>query len=230
MPRVGANIRRYAILCHRWLGVVLCVLFAMWFFSGIVLMYSEYPVIRTRDRLARAAPLDIQRVRLSPAQAFRLLNAGEPPTEIRLNMFDGRPAYRFQFGHEAFLVYADTGEVCDEFPQMLALRIASLWTGQPAAAAKFEGALRREDQWKVSGEFGGLRPLLKYAWPDGEQVSVSSVSGEVVQYTTRASRLGTWLGAIPHWFYFTSLRRQQALWNRVVIGLRESVRWQRSWG
>ena len=42
---------------------------------------------------------------------------------------------------------------------------------------------------------------------DGEQVYVSQVSGEVVQYTTTASRLGAYLGAIPHWLYFTPLRK-----------------------
>ena len=29
---------------------------------------------------------------------------------------------------------------------------------------------------------------------------------EVVQYTTTGSRLGAYVGAIPHWFYFTPLR------------------------
>ena len=32
-------------------------------------------------------------------------------------------------------------------------------------------------------------------------------TGEVVQYTTTASRLGAYVGAIPHWLYFTPLRK-----------------------
>ena len=56
MPRAAVEFRRYAILCHRWMGVALSVLFAAWFVSGIVLMYCEYPVVRARDRLARAVP------------------------------------------------------------------------------------------------------------------------------------------------------------------------------
>jgi hypothetical protein len=39
-----------------------------------------------------------------------------------------------------------------------------------------------------------------------------------VQYTTAASRLGAYLGAIPHWLYFTPLRRHPPAWTRVVIG------------
>ncbi len=45
----------------------------------------------------------------------------------------------------------------------------------------------------------------------------SQVSGEVVQYTTTASRLGAYVGAIPHWLYFTPLRSQGPTWSRVVI-------------
>ncbi|HLI83093.1 MAG TPA: PepSY domain-containing protein [Bryobacteraceae bacterium] len=209
--------RRWAILTHRWLGVSLCVLFAMWFVSGIVLMYCDYPAISDRDRLARAAPLEAARVRLSPAEAYERLNAIEKPSGCRLLMFDGRPAYRFEFGRDTLLVYADDGELQDDFPPDLLLRSAARWTGQSGARAHREGPLTAADQWTVSGEYRDLRPLMKYIWPDGEQVYVSSVNGEVVQYTTRASRLGAWFGAIPHWLYFTPLRRQGAIWNRVVV-------------
>ena len=62
-----------------------------------------------------------------------------------------------------------------------------------------------------------LRPLWKYSWPNGEQVYVSETSGEVVQYTTTGSRLGAYVGAIPHWLYFTPLRKHGLEWSRVVI-------------
>jgi PepSY-associated TM region len=217
MLRAGIGFRRFAILTHRWLGVALCLLFAMWFVSGIVLMYCDYPTVGQQERLARAAPLDHSRVRLSPAEAYTRLNAVEKPTGCRLLMFDGRPAYRFEFGRDTLLVYADDGRLQDEFPADLTLRTAAAWTRQPAALARFYGPITREDQWTVSGEFRDLRPLMKYTWPDGEEVYVSTVNGEVVQYTTQASRLGAWFGAIPHWLYFTPLRRKGAIWNRMVV-------------
>ncbi len=217
MSRAPVWFRKYAILCHRWMGVTFCVLFAMWFVSGIVLMYWDYPGVGTRDRLARAAPLDAASIRLTPAEAFARLGPSETPTQVRILQFDGRPAYRFQFGRLPLLVYADNGELQDEFPPQLARRIAAEWTRLPAEAARFEGALTEEDQWTVSGEFRGLRPLLKYAWPNGEEVYVSQVTGEVEQATTRASRMGAYFGAIPHWLYFTPLRRKGPLWNGVVV-------------
>ena len=38
-----------------------------------------------------------------------------------------------------------------------------------------------------------------------------------MQYTTTASRIGAYLGPIPHWFYFTPLRKHGREWSRVVI-------------
>jgi hypothetical protein len=59
--------------------------------------------------------------------------------------------------------------------------------------------------------------VWKYSWPNGEQVYVSGSDGEVVQYTTSGSRLGAYVSAIPHWFYFTPLRKHGPEWSRLVI-------------
>ena len=95
-------------------------------------------------------------------------------------------------------------------------RIASAWTGQPASAATVE-PIEEVDQWTVQSRLRDVRPLWKYSWPNGEQVYVSEATGEVVQYTTTASRLGAYVGAIPHWLYFTPLRKHGPQWSRLVI-------------
>jgi hypothetical protein len=40
---------------------------------------------------------------------------------------------------------------------------------------------------------------------------------EVVQYTTAESRFWAYLGAIPHWLYFTPLRKHQPEWFKFVV-------------
>ncbi|PWT97322.1 MAG: hypothetical protein C5B51_31605 [Terriglobia bacterium] len=217
MSRPAIWFRKWAILCHRWMGVVFCLLFAMWFVSGIVLMYWDYPGVGMRDRLERAPALDASRIRLTPAQALARLGTAQSPGLVRLSMLDGRPAYRFYFGRLPSTVFADNGEAPEEFPLEVARRVATAWTGLPPETARFEGSLTEEDQWTVSGEFRELRPLLKYSWPDGSEVYVSQVTGEVVQSTTRGSRTGAYFGAIPHWLYFTPLRKKGAAWNNVVV-------------
>jgi hypothetical protein len=213
---IQARIRNAIVFLHRWMGVCLCVLFLMWFASGIAMMYWDYPNVSAADRLSRARTLNASEIHLSPQQAYSQLKGNEPPSGVRLGTFDGRPAYRFQAGFTEFIVYADDGQIQDGCPSALSLRIASAWTGQSPALANVK-ELTEEDQWTVSEEFSDLRPLRKYSWVDGQQAYVSTVTCDVVQYTTRASRRGAYLGAIPHWLYFTPLRKRGSLWSRLVI-------------
>jgi hypothetical protein len=120
------------------MGVTLCLLFLLWFLSGMVMMYWTYPEVTAGDRLSRAQVLDASRIRLSPEEAYALLETKEAPSDMRLEMFDGRPAYSFDFTGEKFIIYADNGQMQTEFPPEMALRIASAWSGQPPATATVE--------------------------------------------------------------------------------------------
>jgi hypothetical protein len=211
----AAMLKRSLIFLHRWLGVALCLLFLVWFPSGIGMMYWEFPTVTPEMRLDRAASLRATDVRLSAADAWATLRETSAPHRARLCVFDGRPLYRFETRTGEQAVYADTGER-PALSTNLAARIASAWTGQPASAAHTE-TIDDTDQWTVQGAVRRLRPFWKYSWANGEQVYVSQQSGEVVQYTTTVSRLGAYLGPIPHWLYFTPLRKHQPQWSRLVI-------------
>jgi hypothetical protein len=208
-------LKRSAIFLHRWLGVALCLFFLLWFPSGIGMMYWDFPSVTAGDRLDRAPALDPSTIHLSPVEAYTVLRQPLSPAQARLNTFDGRPVYRFRAGRGETLVYADTGARQIDVPREMTARVASAWVRQPAAAATVT-TLEDADQWTVQGSFRAQRPLVKYSWPNGEQVYVSQVSGDVVQYTTTASRIGAYLGPIPHWIYFTPLRKNQLAWTRVV--------------
>ncbi|HLG57054.1 MAG TPA: PepSY domain-containing protein [Vicinamibacterales bacterium] len=209
-------LKRAAVFVHRWLGVALCLVFLLWFPSGIGMMYWEYPSVTAADRLDRSPALDRSKILLSPAEAYGKLEPAEPPGQLRLNTFDGRPVYRFRTGPSEAIVYADTGDEQGEIPMEMVQRIASAWTSQPASAARVE-AITDVDQWTVQLRIDNLQPLWKYTWPNGEQAYVSQSSGEVVQYTTTGSRLGAYAGPITHWFYFTPLRKHGLQWSKVVI-------------
>jgi hypothetical protein len=211
-------VKKTAILCHRWMGVAFCLLFAWWFVSGIFMMYWDYPSVSAADRLERAPILDAAQVKLSPAEAYAALDSDQAPGSTRLAAFDGRPAYYFRTGRSEAIVYADTGEQQDVFPPKLNLRTAAAWTGQPPSAAKVE-EVTEPDQWTLEGGLSNLRPLWKYSWSNGDQVYVSENTGEVVQFTTSSSRLFAELGPIPHWLYYTPLRKNGPLWSKVVIWL-----------
>jgi hypothetical protein len=210
--------KKFAILCHRWTGSAFCVLFCWWFVSGIFMMYVDYPEVKDTDRLGRARPLDAARIQLTPAEAWLSLRTKGEPDEVRLSMFDGRPAYWFRLGKARAAVYADNGQTQTKFPADLNLRTAAAWTGLPASTARSE-MMTSEDQWTVGGIYYNYEPLTKYSWPDGTQVYIPSATGEVVQYTTSRSRLLAYVGPVAHWLYFTPLRKNAQLWSRIVIGL-----------
>jgi hypothetical protein len=217
MVRFGDQLKKALIFIHRWMGVAFCLLFLLWFTSGMAMMYWDYPSVSEADRLSRSPVLQVSGIRLSPQEAFARLGETDPaPSRVQIVTFDARPAYRFTLGHTSLIVYADDGRQQLRFPPEMTLRIASAWTGQSPDAATVEEN-RQEDQWTVSPQFRALRPLRKYSWPDGEQVYVSTVNGDVVQYTTRASRLGAYFGPIPHWLYFTPLRKHGEQWSQLVI-------------
>jgi len=210
-------LKKSIILLHRWLGVALCLFFLLWFPSGIGMMYWDFPGVTADDRLDRSAPIDPSSIRFSPSEAFAITGQLLPPSQVRLTTFDNRPVYRFHIDRSDVIVYADTGAFqAEPVPPAIVERAASAWVRQPVANARVE-TLDEADQWMVQGSFRAQRPLRKYSFANGEQVYVSQASGEVVQYTTRRSRLGAYLGPIPHWMYFTPLRKHQLAWNQVVI-------------
>jgi hypothetical protein len=209
-------IKRSLIFVHRWLGIALCVVFLLWFPSGIGMMYWSFPDVSRDDRLERSPALDASKIKLSPAEALKALGLDDDAGAMWLNTFDGRPVYRIGgFGGQS-IVYADTGEEQLAVPMDMVYRAAAAWTGQPSETATVE-EMTDVDQWTVQTRLRDLQPLYKFSFPDGQQVYISANTGEVEQYTTTGSRLGAYVGAIPHWLYFTPLRKHGAEWSKVVI-------------
>src|SRR4029453_15391493 len=155
-------LKRVLIFVHRWLGVAMCLLFLLWFPSGIGMMYWPYPSVTPADRLERAAALDRATIAVSPVEAYGTLGIDEPPASIRLNTFDGRPVYRFRTGRfEEHIVFADRAEQLGEIPMDMVGRLAAAWTSQPAASARVD-RVEDTDQWLLQTRLETVMPLWKY--------------------------------------------------------------------
>src|SRR5258708_33625571 len=103
------TVKKTLIFVHRWMGVAICLLFLLWFASGIVMMYWDYPEVTAADRLQHLPPLDASRIRLSLLEAYERLELNRPASQAFLTTFDGRPAYPLRLGGEQKLVCADDG-------------------------------------------------------------------------------------------------------------------------
>ena len=69
-----SRIKRWFMLSHRWLGVGMCVLFFIWFLSGMVMMYAGHPKLTLQERLAHLPPLENAATGSLSARASALQN------------------------------------------------------------------------------------------------------------------------------------------------------------
>src|SRR5687767_2803987 len=89
-------IRYWLYIGHRWLGIVACLLFAMWFLSGIVMTVVGYPALDETARRAALRPIDWSRVVVTPDQLLAALPFDHYPRELVLEMLLDTPVYRVQ--------------------------------------------------------------------------------------------------------------------------------------
>ena len=207
----GHRTARVLVYSHRWLGIVLGALFIVWFLSGIVMMYARMPELDPAERLARLAAINPSFIRVSPASWLE----GEA-SRIGLSSLEGRPVFRITAEGKSRTVFADTGDEVPVVDAEQALRIARAFAGGHVAA-RYESRLDDADQWTFGVR--GSMPMHRVAIEDGAgtRLYVAESGGDVVMKTTTSGRVSGWLGAVLHWIYFTSLRRNAPLWNQVIV-------------
>jgi uncharacterized iron-regulated membrane protein len=207
--------KRWLYLFHRWTGIMLCLLFAIWFLSGLVMLYVSFPSFRAFERVATAAPIDWPQVRAGPDRALAGLNQPDFPTEMRLGMVGGEPLYIFVTGEARRAVSARTGAQITAVDAPRAGTIASAMIDAPVVSID----LVDHDQWVVTRAYQAMAPFWRVRMADraASDLYVSQKTGEVVQNTTAHERFWNWLGAVPHWIYFEVLRVLQEPWRQTVL-------------
>jgi uncharacterized iron-regulated membrane protein len=210
---------RWLVLAHRYLGIGLGPLMVMWCLSGVVMMYVHYPNLSEASRLAALPPIDWHRC----CTAGEALQADRPVERLQIEMLAGHPVLRVtQAGAPARLIDLTDGQPVEHVTADQARSVALAYGPDPSPPVGIDHDQPvgiDHDQWTVSGEFRRDRPLYRFDLDDpaGTQLYVSGSSGKAVQITTGPQRFWNWLGAIPHWLYFTRLRAHVALWSQVVI-------------
>jgi len=209
-------IRYWLYLGHRWLGIVACSLFVIWFISGMVMTVVGHPSPDDAARRAALRPIDWDQVRVTPNELLAALPVERYPRELTLEMLLDQPVYRVHdWDGSRRTISARQIKSTALIDAAQASRIASDYAAAPARMI----ATIDRDQWTVAEGYGAYRPLHKLAIDDvaGTQVYVSAATGEVALATTRQQRFWNWLGSIPHWIYFTELRANQPLWRQVNL-------------
>ena len=203
---------RLLILFHRWVGVMLCLMFAAWFATGAMMVFVAFPSLPYADRAAHGEVIAPGKISLAAREAAARLG---DPDDLRLVSRAGHAAYVGTREGRAVAVSAVNGHEMARLDAGQAAGIASAFAQVPAASVSrpFD-----YDQWVVHQQFDPLRPFyrVRLREGDGRDLYVSSRTGEVVQQTRRLERAANWVGSVVHWVYYVPLRRSFAAWDWTV--------------
>lgn len=173
--------KRSLYLTHRWLGILMCLFFLMWFISGVVMMYVAFPALTPKERLAGLPKLQKDAVSIGPHALIR--RVGESNIDsLRLTSVLTRPAYLIQSKDGQFIgMFADTGETIPKITSYLSLQAAQNFyfhSQQKLDTNTFTKELPyklfaveenvRVDQWTVSSSLHPHRPLYKVILNDSK--------------------------------------------------------------
>lgn len=215
--KIKRKMERWVVLTHRWVGVVVCLMFVIWFVSGLVMLYVTYPKLTEEERMAGLTAIDWQQVSVGPATALANANIDKFPRAMRLEMSPHQPVYRIVGwdGHET-TVGARDGKVVKGIDRQQALQVAKDFARARTGDWQAEVVI---DQWTFDAALDPVRPLHRIALGDeaGRELYVSARTGAVVMDTTRQERVWNWLGVIPHIISVDQVRARPAIWRMILL-------------
>lgn len=209
--------KRYLYLWHRWLGIVTCVFMALWFVSGMVMLYVGYPKLTPREHLAHLPALSAQGCCVSLGEALAV--ADPQPARIRLSSVAGQALYLFDYASgKALAVDATSGQRIAPTTRERALASAGQY--DPHAPLTYRDAVQ-EDLWSHSRALDAHRPLhrVQLSDTDGTLLYISGQTGEVVRDASASERGWNLIGAWLHWLYPLRGIGLDGLWSNLVIYL-----------
>src|SRR6202020_3172196 len=167
---------RILVLLHRWLGIGFCLLFAMWFASGIVMHFVPFPSLTEAERFAGLLPIDLSQVRHGPDEAASASDASNARRVGLVQRPDG-PVYVIAGPAEFVAFHASDLSDASVKLEPLALAIAqehARQRGLDVSRAVLAG-VADYDQWSVPNSFDKHRPLYRVALNDaaGTELYVS---------------------------------------------------------
>jgi hypothetical protein len=212
--------RKVLIYSHRWLGILIGVIFVTWCVSGIVLMYYGITTLKAGERLMRYPALDVSQIQLTPAEAAARAEL-KSPMRLRISMQGDRPAYRFNTGRGFgtwTVVYADTGEKMAPMDADRAMEWARAFRPDRASTIRYAEYMKTADEFVRIPAMQGYLPMHRIALDDEKSTEyyVSEKTGEAVMQTDRWSRVWSFSGYTLHKFFWW---RQKPWYKTLVMTL-----------
>ncbi|MDD2058584.1 PepSY domain-containing protein [Pseudomonas sp. GD03860] len=193
--------KRYLYLWHRWLGIVLCLFMALWFVSGVVMLYVGYPKLTPAERLAPLPPLPAKSCCVGLETALAASGEHAAPQSVKLTSIAGAPHYLLGYpGKPHVAIDARNGQRIAALDEADALAAGKAFAN--GAAVQYLG-LVQQDAWSHSRALDTERPfhVVQVADAERRRLYISQHNGRVVRDVTVQERRWNWLGAWLHWLY-----------------------------
>lgn len=189
---------------------------ALWFVSGIVMLFVGYPKLTATEHLQSLPDLSSQQDYIDVDEALSVTGKTSSPSSIRLSSIANTPVFLFMFPEEGMAaVNANTGELIDSVSPQQALLSANQFN--KTAETEYIGLVDK-DAWTQSSALNPERPLHVIKLNDAAQrlIYISSHTGRIVRDATLNERRWGWLGAWLHWIYPL---RSMPWWADMIIYL-----------
>lgn len=197
------TVYRFIIKIHRIPGIFFSILFLLFFLTGIVLIYKDFPGVKQTDRICRNKALT------GNLPAIETILSSIPPTDsitgIALEMLANRPVFIIKTDQSEYRYFADSQKRYTSVTPCIINQVAGQWSNHPIQRID---TLNNIDIWIMYSRMAKEFPIYKihFKGEAKEELYLSSRTGEALQYTDADSRFWAWIGAIPHWVYIVPLR------------------------
>lgn len=170
------------------------------------MIYKGFPRVDRRVAFENKSPLSLYKDIIHIQDSLN-------PSRLSLEVLDNKPIYRYG----GSIVDAATGIKINGYS---ASHLDSLINAE--YKCDFDKKIINDyDQWIPLKSYSRYFPIHKYYLKDGKGtvVYMSEKTPEKIQITSRKTRFWASVGAIPHLYYFKSLRLNRTLWSNVIMVL-----------
>lgn len=215
--RAWRAIDHWIVLIHRWLGIITCILGAIWCLSGIAIMYVVQPKLTELEHHAGLPPITWDQVKVAPTEALKAAGQTTFPQDMALEMQGGAPVWLITDwkGASHPISAVDAAPVRD-ITAARAVEIARGFNG-----ANTPTLLRKlsSDRWTFKAAFDKTRPFYLVELNDraGRQLHISAKTGAVAMESNRFDRTIMWVGRIPHIFETAWMRPHPDAYRQIML-------------
>jgi len=195
---------------------MLSILFVLWFFTGFVMIYHNFPKMKDSEKYRGLAIF-------SPDSQHHVDTLLKKTPTAQLDYLSLKSDLKGKF--QLIFSTAQRQHVINEHgitsDRYSFKEIKSYASRVNTAPINKVDTLNSLDRWLTYDKYKDDFPVYKFHFTDKHhsELYVSSLTGEGLQYTNSNSRFWAWVGAIPHWLYIANLRHYTNTWKTTVIVL-----------